>query len=44
MCHIICNYNLFADDEDAQQPLAFDDEENEVPVTVFSGFKDKTKG
>ncbi|XP_050731399.1 claspin-like isoform X2 [Eriocheir sinensis] len=34
----------FSDDEDAQQPLAFDDEENEVPMTVFSGFKDQTKG
>lgn len=34
----------FSDDEDAQEPLTFDDEENEIPTTVFTGFKDNGKG
>lgn len=34
---------LLTDDEDAQEPLTFDDEENEIPTTVFTGFKDSGK-
>ncbi|MPC07772.1 Claspin [Portunus trituberculatus] len=34
----------FSDDEDAQGPLTFDDEENEMPTTVFTGFKNSSKG
>ncbi|KAG0722618.1 Claspin [Chionoecetes opilio] len=33
----------FTDDEDAQEPIAFDEEENEIPTTVFTGFKDNSK-
>ncbi|KAK3894227.1 hypothetical protein Pcinc_001989 [Petrolisthes cinctipes] len=33
-----------SDDEDAQHGVEFDDEENEIPRTVFTGFKDKLKG
>lgn len=32
------------DDEDAQGPVEYDDEENEIPRTTFTGFKDKRKG
>ncbi|XP_071549080.1 claspin-like isoform X2 [Panulirus ornatus] len=34
----------FSDDEDAQDAIVFDDEENEIPRTTFSGFKDRQKG
>lgn len=34
----------FSDDEDAQGPVEYDDEENEIPRTTFTGFKDKRKG
>ncbi|XP_069171556.1 claspin isoform X2 [Procambarus clarkii] len=34
----------FSDDEDAQDAIEYDDEENEIPRTSFSGFKDKMKG
>ncbi|KAK8738737.1 hypothetical protein OTU49_003648 [Cherax quadricarinatus] len=34
----------FSDDEDAQDAIEFDDEENEIPRTSFTGFKDKLKG
>ncbi|XP_042207503.1 claspin-like [Homarus americanus] len=34
----------FSDDEDAQDAIEYDDEENEIRRTTFSGFKDKMKG
>ncbi|XP_066959970.1 claspin-like isoform X2 [Macrobrachium rosenbergii] len=34
----------FSDDEDAQDAVEYDDEENEVARTTFTGFKDRIKG